>query len=109
MVEDPHTDFVRWHGPKKAHELLESASKWTRGAQARDADGNPVSPFSSRAVSWSLIGALRRCHQEEWNAARDKAWSDVLGRFGATMNLGIYNDEVAAYEDVVALLRRLDL
>ena len=102
-------DFVRWQGPKKAHELLDSAARWTRGALARDAEGVSVSPFSSIAVSWSLIGALQRCHQEQWNVARDKAWGDVIARFGAATNLGVYNDEIASYEDVVAFLRRLDL
>jgi hypothetical protein len=31
---------------------------WSRGAQARDADGQVVLPWSDRAASWSLLGAL---------------------------------------------------
>ena len=33
-------------------------SSWTQRAEARTADGDPVDPWDSGAVSWSLLGAL---------------------------------------------------
>jgi hypothetical protein len=57
--------------------------------------GHKVSPFSAAAVRWSLVGALRRCHQQEWPTVRDRKWDDLVSRFGLAMNLGTFNDEVA--------------
>ncbi len=36
--------------------LIESS--WTQHAEARTADGVPVDPWDTGAVSWSLLGAL---------------------------------------------------
>jgi hypothetical protein len=40
----------------RARELV--AFGWCQGADARDASGAPVEPWSESAVSWSLLGAL---------------------------------------------------
>jgi hypothetical protein len=39
-----------------ARELV--ARSWSRGADARDENGDPVDPWDDRAASWSLLGAL---------------------------------------------------
>lgn len=45
------------------HEILRNARDlvtrgWTQGADARDADENPVHPWSAEARSWSVLGAI---------------------------------------------------
>lgn len=45
---------------KAARELLSDPAKWTKGAGARDADGNPVGDRYRGAICWCLDGALRR-------------------------------------------------
>lgn len=41
-----------------AHARRLIAIGWTQQADARDADDTPVHPWDSRAVRWSLLGAL---------------------------------------------------
>lgn len=53
---------------KAARELLAKKGGWTAGSEARDSNGYPVTPGSSRAVCYCSVGAVRR------------ATRDVLGR-----------------------------
>jgi hypothetical protein len=41
---------------RRAHDLI--AFGWCQGADATDADHNPVEPWSAHACRWSLLGAL---------------------------------------------------
>jgi hypothetical protein len=41
---------------RRAHDLV--AFGWFRGADATDAAGHPVAPWSAHACHWSLLGAL---------------------------------------------------
>lgn len=36
------------------------AKHWTKGAEARDAEGGSTDPMSAEACSWCMIGAIRR-------------------------------------------------
>lgn len=45
----------------KLKDLLCNEDKWTQGALARNADGEPVDPESEEAVCWCLIGGIHRC------------------------------------------------
>jgi hypothetical protein len=50
----------------KVRELLSDESKWTKGAYARDADGNDLylsGVDSPNASCWCLDGALHRCYK----------------------------------------------
>jgi len=43
-----------------ARTLLERPDGWTQGVGARDASGEPVSPYDPRACRFCLFGALER-------------------------------------------------
>ena len=64
---------------------------WSRGAQARDAQGEVVLPWSEEAASWSLLGALLarwQVHdmQEDADFVAHRADARALG--DATQALG---------------------
>jgi hypothetical protein len=85
----------------KAKDLLSDKSRWTRGADARDRYGYRCDPYSSRAVSFCVLGAVLRAYQyrthaqteairallqaipseyadvESWNDAPDRTFDDV--------------------------------
>lgn len=50
----------------KVYELLSEESKWTKRALARDIKGIEVDVNSVEAVSWCLIGALRKCYKTKY-------------------------------------------
>ncbi len=44
----------------EAQELIRDPARWTQGAYARDAAGNPVGVRSDRAVCWCSAGAIKK-------------------------------------------------
>jgi len=78
----------------KVQDLLSTPDRWTQGALARSAGGDPVDPLSEDAVAWCLVGAIMRCYSHsqlevevivpsnlrlnEWNDQRDRTWQDVI-------------------------------
>jgi hypothetical protein len=96
---------------------------WSRGAQARDAQGQVVLPWSDEASSWSLLGALLAtwqvhdmedadfvAHRADARALGDA--TQALGEATGTAALDRWNDAegrnlaevVAAVERAVAVL-----
>jgi hypothetical protein len=47
----------------KLQELFTSEDTFTRGAFARDGDGNPCPARSPEAVAWDLDGAIQKCYE----------------------------------------------
>lgn len=65
-------------------ELLSDLTRWTKGAYARNAKGDPVTECSADAVCWCSMGALRKVIAESTTA--DDVWrSDVT--YGRLNNL----------------------
>src|SRR5215813_4814584 len=58
---------------QRAKVLLECEEHWTQGAWARDENGRPCDPLSSRARRWCAWGALYKC-------ARDLVGSEPVAR-----------------------------
>ena len=57
-----------------AKALLERPDRWCQGARARDIEGAPVSPYSPRARSFCILGALERgsaAHEWDMDALRE--------------------------------------
>jgi hypothetical protein len=96
---------------------------WSRGAQARDAQGEVVLPWSDEACSWSLLGALLATWQVHDMADADfvahradaRALGDAtqaLGEATGTAALDQWNDAeerslgevVAAVDSALAIL-----
>ncbi len=46
-------------------ELLTDESKWTKGVNARDSSGNPISCLSDKATCFCLVGATFKCNGDE--------------------------------------------
>jgi hypothetical protein len=96
---------------------------WSRGAQARDAQGQVVLPWSEEASSWSLLGALLAtwqvhdmddadfvAHRADAQALGDA--TQALGEATGTAALDQWNDAkgrnvgevVAAVDSALAIL-----
>jgi hypothetical protein len=96
---------------------------WSRGAQARDAQGEVVLPWSDEASSWSLLGALLAtwqvhdmedadfvAHRADARALGDA--TQALGEATGTAALDQWNDAeerslgevVAAVDSALAIL-----
>lgn len=100
---------------RKARKLIEKPEQWTQKAFARTADGAPCDEHATVAVSFCVVGALRRAigqqHQygEQWDkyiAAREFVHAAVMvGQFSE------WNDKpsrthpevLAAFDKAIAL------
>lgn len=81
----------------KAYELLDSAEKWGQDRMAEAINGESVSPKSSSAYKWCMMGAIVQCYPREdrhniyerihkeldmsyfpdWNDAPERTWEEV--------------------------------
>ena len=52
----------------KIQDLLTDESKWTKGRNARDAQGNGVASRTPEAAAWCLQGAMWKCYGNEAEA-----------------------------------------
>jgi hypothetical protein len=88
-------------------EILTDASRWTGTVEARDAAGQPVLIHNTRAVAWSLFGALVRAGEDlgprgeamdaldahlcvdggfvRWEAAPGRTWADIRALLEAVL------------------------
>lgn len=83
-----------------AKAIVSSAGTWTKGANARDADDNPVPILSPDATKWDIFGALAkaRVDEDETLANFHGAYAVIRGNIpGARKNQDIesYNDDIA--------------
>jgi len=100
--------------------LLAPEQRWCRGAEARDADGNPVTFDNTRAAAWDITGAL--CTLFGWKRACElfrQLDRHIFGRkrlhifnrcreMNALAALQDYNDDRGTtYEMVVTRLRTM--
>ena len=84
-------------------ELLAKKENWTKGASARDQNGEPVAILSEDAVSFCIYGACVRC-----NVDREKLRSIINTRgFWAMEN---FNDSPSTtHDDVLSVLQEAGL
>lgn len=55
---------------RQAADLIDSPSRWTKGAEARDARGALVPALADTAIRWCALGALCRVtNQHRWNVS----------------------------------------
>jgi hypothetical protein len=101
---------------REARSLLHRG--WSRGAQARDAQGRVALPWSDEAASWSLLGALLAtwqvhdmedadfvAHRADARALGDA--TEALGAATGTAALDRWNDaEGRSVNEVVAAVDR---
>lgn len=81
---------------------------WTRGAFARDREGNVCDETSRRAVCWCAVGAIQRASPNDWYLARDTV-ALVEGVLKGSQALSNYNDAprrtkaqvIAAFEKAI--------
>lgn len=97
----------------KAWELLSDKSKWTKRAFARGGNGEVVDARSEEATCWCTLGAIQRCYLAPGRArikwmemAQHLEQAPPIQRFGGIV--ADWND-AATYEEVVALLKELDI
>jgi hypothetical protein len=83
--------------PTSVIELLSDPEKWTQKALARDKNGEPVSPLSSAAVSWCVLGALFKCE------VRDKA---AVRKLTGTRIMEWNDDPNRTFQDVQQMFRK---
>lgn len=88
----------------KAYELLDSPEKWTKGASARDGNGNPIKHFDVAARSWCVLGALAQCYGCDFPTQQLVIESSV-GSLVTYWN----DDPFTTFEIVQARLKELDI
>ena len=97
----------------KAYELLDSAEKWCKWANARDKDGIMVHPTSSTATQWCINGALCRCYlkMEDMNAAANKLSKLLTGHmsFPDVPYIRWQDETERTFDEVHQLLKEADV
>jgi hypothetical protein len=94
----------------KAKNLLTDASRWTQGADARDAWGRACDPDSPAAAMYCLRGAVLRAYGE--SEAAEAALERVKRAVGAKGPLGIeyWNDNLSrTFAEVLEVLEKSDV
>lgn len=90
----------------KIYELLDSPEKWTQGRGAASDLGQSVAATNPSAVCWCLAGAAARCYP----GGRDPVFEKLRRHFGSWLGVFDWNDaHDRTYEDVVALVKELDV
>jgi hypothetical protein len=99
--------------------LLSDETKWCQNTFARDKNGKPVSPYSYRARSWCLTGAISRTFGDRFSGKNDVI-TELNAAIGETKenniwkqynNLSKFNDKAdfAAIKDLLAVtIRRVE-
>jgi hypothetical protein len=81
----------------RARELI--SSSWTQDAEARNADGLEISPWSPEAVSWSLLGALVAGYEGLIWSAGERTAFEQLARACLLLADVLDSDSLAAWND----------
>lgn len=99
----------------KAHELLAKPERWTKHAMARLANLTPVNVGHPQAVCFCAIGALARCYNDgtvegtsRFVSVRSKLRERVK-QLGFSGIIGWNDDGVRTHEEVLAVLKELDI
>jgi hypothetical protein len=61
MSEEPRNARTAYQILTEAQDLIRDQTCWTRGAYARDAQGENVGAMNPRAVCWCFTGAIIKC------------------------------------------------
>lgn len=81
-LDFPSASVLRAAAAQLGHE-----GAWTQNADARDAEGNVVSPFEATAASWSAAGMLARVAGEWRHAYAPLYWlRDTIGMLDTAWN-----------------------
>jgi hypothetical protein len=81
--------------------ILASGNAWCKGCCARDVNGLPCPPLSSRAVAWDVEGALLKAQHD----SSETNWTNYHSVYGTLRSKipGSYkNTDVESYNDGVA-------
>lgn len=89
----------------KVRELLATSDRWIQGDFAKDINGKSVNSLSDDAVCWCLAGAINFCV----NGNNEEYWKlyDIISMETA-QNVVAFN-ETHTYEEVIAMLNKLDI
>lgn len=90
----------------KAYELLATPDKWTRGADARDKDDNPVRSRDREACCWCAVGAIKACYWPfEVQDATFNRLTSAIGRL-----IEEWNDAPGrTHAEIIAMLKKADV
>ena len=97
---------------KGVRELLAEPRAWTRGACARDPQGNIVGGLDPNAVCWCLSGALERVrsHKNWQYSSQVEARTAAINAMRGVMRTDIitFNDRVASgHEGILTMLDKV--
>lgn len=88
----------------KAYELLSQPGAWTQRTMARDKYGEGTAIFSSNAVCWCVMGAIKKIYPGNYF----DYWGEVEDALRTTVQ--DWNDAPErTQEDAVALLKELNI
>lgn len=79
-----------------AKELLSDPSRWTKGALARNENGEQISYNATTATCWCTVGAVARVAKEN-NQFADPVM-EILTEVASPLILTEYNDAAQHYE-----------
>ncbi len=94
----------------KAWQAIEKEENWLRGNLAQDQEGNAIEPESTKAIRFCALGALHHCYgPNEYGKVYDKVIT-LLGKTRVDNFISSWNNDPATrHEDVVSLLKELDI
>lgn len=100
----------------KIKELLDKQEKWTKGAMARDKNGQSVASYHKKAICWCLNGALNHCYPFKTSKERiiydqvyQKIIAWILKHSQTAKSIPVYNDRHATFADIQAMGNELDI
>lgn len=99
----------------KAHELLNTEEKWTKGVYAVNKNNKMCTSRSPEAAKWCVAGALQKCYNFDlrMNAEDYKIYQDAVSKLRnyvkpLGMIISEWND-CSEYQEVHKTLKELDI
>jgi len=89
---------------ERALAIIEDPERWTQGAYARHANGNPIGPLEENACRWCALGALEKAGDDPVSLDALYALNNVSGQMGGLTPHDL-NDQ-RSHADVVEMFKR---
>lgn len=92
----------------KLIELFNKPEKWNKSWFALDVNGEECSPYSEKAVSYCIIGGIKKCYPDN-KMAIERSMKDELEKVGYIYLTDWNDNPKTTFEDLRRIITKLNI